>query len=402
MGAALTTAARDTQLSAAFTVAYDYAVHFTRDALDPANAVLAQAFAGDGVARVLVVIDSGVLAHHGDLPQRLRAYAAHHADRLALAGEPLVLPGGEEAKQDPAHAQAVLDAINARGIDRHAYVLGIGGGAVLDAAGYGAAVAHRGVRMVRMPTTVLAQNDAGIGVKNGINAYGKKNFLGAFAPPVAVVNDELFLTTLSDADWRAGTSEAVKVALLKDAAFFGELERRAPALLARDLEAMAELVQRCAALHVAHITGAGDPFELGSSRPLDFGHWSGHKLEQLSATRLRHGEAVAIGIALDSTYAQLAGLLPVGAWRRVLALFDALGLPVTAPELSDPRLLDGLGEFREHLGGRLTVTLIEGIGAGLEVHEIDHDLMRLAITRLGEAAASGGAPTIADGAAISS
>ncbi len=386
----MSTAARATRLDAAFSLDYGYAVHFTRDAFDPANPVLVEALradAADGVARVLPVVDSGLLEHHPDLPARLAAYAAHHADRIALAGEPVVLPGGEASKQDPRHVEEVLDAINDRAIDRHAYVLAIGGGAVVDAAGYAAGIAHRGVRLVRMPSTVLGQNDAGIGVKNGINAYGKKNFLGTFAPPVAVVNDERFLTTLSDEDWRSGTSEAVKVALLKDPAFFAELERIAPAIAARDLEAMGVLVRRCAELHIEHITGNGDPFELGSARPLDFGHWSAHKLEQLSHLRLRHGEAVAIGIALDSTYALLDGMLADDDWRRVLALFQALGLDLVAPELEDPALLAGLQEFREHLGGLLTVTLIDAIGSGVEVHEIDLGMMGQAITRLQAASA---------------
>lgn len=384
----MSTTARETQLTAAFSLDYGYVVHFTRDALEPGNPVLVDALHGGlGAARVLAVVDSGLLEHHPDLPKRLAAYAAHHADRIVLAGEPVVLPGGEESKQDPRHVQTVLDAINDRAIDRHAYVLAIGGGAVVDAAGYAAGIAHRGVRLVRMPTTVLAQNDAGIGVKNGINAYGKKNFLGTFAPPGAVINDDRLLTTLPDADWRSGTSEAVKVALLKDAAFFVELERLAPAIAARDLDAMGVLVRRCAELHIEHITGNGDPFELGSARPLDFGHWSGHKLEQLSGLRLRHGEGVAIGIALDSTYALLDGMLGADDWRRVLALFEALGFDLVTPELDDPALLAGLDEFREHLGGQLTITLIDGIGSGVEVHEIDRELMGRAIARLQAAAA---------------
>jgi len=383
VGVPLSAATSGVELSAEFSVAYRYAVHMTRDAFDPANTTLAGAFGGPGDGpRVLVAVDGGMLAHHRDLPLRLQAYAAAHG--IALIGAPVVLPGGEAAKQDPVHARSIADAIERRAIDRHAYVLAIGGGAVLDAAGYAAGIAHRGVRIVRMPTTVLAQNDAGIGVKNGINAYGKKNFLGTFAPPAAVVNDELFLLSLSDRDWRAGASEAVKVALLRDAEFFAWLERVAPALVARDLDAMGSLVARCASLHLAHIAGAGDPFELGSSRPLDFGHWSAHRLEALSETRLRHGEAVAIGIALDATYARLAGLLSDEAWRRVLAVFTALGLPLSAPELDDPRLLDGLEEFREHLGGRLSVTLIADVGTGVEVHEIDRDLMLRAVACLRE------------------
>jgi 3-dehydroquinate synthase len=379
-------------LHARFTVAHSYTVHFTRDVLDPANPTLAGVVgsASPTLARVvsiedgpvvLPVLDAGLLTCHPTLPERLAAYARRHPG-LRLVGPPVVLPGGEAVKEDPRHVESILGAIDERAVDRHSYVLAVGGGALLDVAGYAAAIAHRGVRVIRLPTTVLAQNDAGVGVKNGVNAYGKKNFLGTFAPPVAVIDDELFLTTLSARDWRAGTSEAVKVALLRDAAFFAELERLAPAVAARDLDAMRALIRRCAALHLAHIAGGGDPFELGSARPLDFGHWSAHKLERLSGLRLRHGEAVAIGLALDATYAHLAGLLGAADWRRVLALLAALGLPRFAPELEDPRLLDGLTEFREHLGGRLTVVLVRAPGVSVEVHDLDRALVKHAIRLL--------------------
>jgi 3-dehydroquinate synthase len=378
-------------LRARFSVDYGYAVHFTRDFLHPDNPTLALAVPAARQHVVLPVLDGGMLAHHPALPERLDAYARAHSERLRLAGPPIVLPGGELVKEDTCHVETVLAAVSERAVDRHSYVLAIGGGALLDAAGFAAAVAHRGIRLIRAPTTVLAQNDAGIGVKNGLNAYGKKNFQGTFAPPWTVIDDELFLVTLCDRDWRAGTSEAVKVAVLQDGDFFAELEELAPALAERDLGAMSTLIRRCTKLHLAHIAGAGDPFEMGSARPLDFGHWSAHKLERLSGLRLRHGEAVAIGIALDTTYAHLAGMLGAAEWTRVLALLAALGLPLHAPELEHPRLLDGLVEFREHLGGQLTVALVEGIGACLEVHDIDRPLMRRAIRQLRAAAIGAGA-----------
>ncbi len=379
-------------LRARFAVDYSYAVHFTRDVLDPANPTLAgvvdpasltlaRAVSVEDRPVVLPVLDAGLLACHPALPERLSAYARRHPG-LRLVGPPVVLPGGEAVKEDPRHVERILAAVDARAVDRHSYVLALGGGALLDVAGFAAAVAHRGVRVIRLPTTVLAQNDAGVGVKNGLNAYGKKNFLGTFAPPWAVIDDELFLTTLSARDWRAGTAEAVKVALLKDAAFFAVLERLAPAVAARDLVAMRALIRRCAELHLAHIAGGGDPFELGSARPLDFGHWSAHKLERLSGLRLRHGEAVAIGLALDATYAHLAGLLGSADLRRVLALLAAFGLPRYAPELEDPRLLAGLDEFREHLGGRLTVVLVRAPGVPVEVHDLDRALLRRAVREL--------------------
>ena len=115
----------------------------------------------------------------------------------------------------------------------------------------------------------------------------------------------------------------------------------------------------------------GDPFETGSSRPLDFGHWAAHKLEQLTNYNLRHGEAVAIGIALDVTYSYLTGMLSEESWDRIIRVLLDLGLPVYAPELETRDLFAGLSEFREHLGGQLTILLLREIGEPVEVHEIE-------------------------------
>jgi len=207
-----------------------------------------------------------------------------------------------------------------------------------------------------------------------------------------VINDSRFLTPLSPRDWISGVAEAVKVALIKDASFFTFLEEQAEALADRRLEIMQETIYRCAALHLQHIAGGGDPFELGSSRPLDFGHWSAHKLEQLSGFTLRHGEAVAIGLALDATYSCLAGRLSRNQWARVITVLHRLGLPTYAPELEKPDLLEGLKEFREHLGGPLTVMLLEDIGRGREVHALDPDLIRGALGLLREGALGSFAP----------
>ena len=166
-------------------------------------------------------------------------------------------------------------------------LIAIGGGALLDVAGFAAAMAHRGVRLIRVPTTVLSQDDSAIGVKNGINAFDKKNYLGTFAAPFAVINDSRFLPTLSDRDWRSGISEAIKVALIRDAAFFDFIEANAVKLHDRDLPVMEQLVHRSAELHYDHITTNGDPYEQGSSRPLDYGHWAAHKLEPVTDYRLR-------------------------------------------------------------------------------------------------------------------
>jgi 3-dehydroquinate synthase len=252
----------------------------------------------------------------------------------------------------------------------------MGGGALLDVAGLASATAHRGVRHIRVPTTVLGQNDSGVGVKNGINAFGKKNFIGTFAPPFAVINDFDLLATLPDRDKRAGYAEAVKVALIRDRGFFESLERDADLLAAFDADAMQRMIYRSAELHVEHIASGGDPFESGSARPLDFGHWAAHKLEQLSDYQIRHGEAVAIGLALDVIYSRNIGLLDAASTARVLELLRKLGFDLFANELTrldaehQPMILKGLEEFREHLGGQLTLTMLRDIGTGVEVHEI--------------------------------
>ena len=360
-----------------FDIRFQYNVYFTTHLFHKGNDVfrsfLREQKRGGVVPKLLFVLDNGVVEQHPALVQQIKNYFSGQPD-MRLVEEVILLPGGELTKNSPAYFEQILTAVHQHGIDRHSYLVAIGGGSVLDVAGYAAAVAHRGIRHIRIPTTVLSQNDSGVGVKNGINYFNKKNFLGAFTPPVAVFNDNHFLTTLSDAEWRSGISEAVKVALIKDAAFFSWLEANADKMVKRDMDVMQYQIKRCAELHLQHIAGA-DPFESGSSRPLDFGHWSAHKLEQLSNFSIRHGEAVAIGIALDTVYSFLSGRLKESAMKRVLRLIKDLGFPLTDRllEVTDERspLLQGLNEFREHLGGRLTIMLLRDIGVGEEVHEID-------------------------------
>ncbi|OYD95362.1 3-dehydroquinate synthase [Nostoc sp. 'Peltigera membranacea cyanobiont' 210A] len=376
-------------------VTFNYEVHFTQNLFELKNPTLAQVIGADEEAKpkkLVAVIDAGILKYQPELVKQLVAYTKFYAEVLAIAAEPMIISGGEAAKNDETLVEQIQQQIEAAGLCRHSYILAIGGGAVLDLVGYAAATAHRGIRLIRVPTTVLGQNDSGVGVKNGINAFGKKNFLGTFAPPYAVINDSAFLTTLDDRDWRSGIAEAVKVALIKDASFFDFIHSHTAALRRRDMDTMQEVIYRCAQLHLEHIANGGDPFEMGSSRPLDFGHWAAHKLEHLTNYRLRHGEAVAIGIALDSTYSYLAGLLDCSEWQRILNSLSALGFTLYVPELADklsqledPRcLFRGLTEFREHLGGELTLTLLKGIGKRIEVHEVNLLLYKQAISLLRE------------------
>jgi 3-dehydroquinate synthase len=358
-------------------VSFEHRVYFTRGVFGVSNPLLQSVLAGPPrVPKVLVVLDESLAAAQPTLARAIENYFAAFAGRLDLVCPPLIIEGGERAKTSYFHVSEIQSRVDRHHVDRQSYIVGVGGGALLDVAGLAAATAHRGVRHVRIPTTVLSQNDSGVGVKNGINAFGKKNFIGAFAPPYAVINDFDLLASLPDRDKRAGYAEAVKVALIRDREFFERLEREADALARLEPEPMRLLIERCAELHIEHIAGSGDPFEFGAARPLDFGHWSAHKLEQLSRFRIRHGEAVAIGMALDVIYSRNIGLLDGASADRVLALLRRLGFKLFADELlhldadHQPVVLKGLEEFREHLGGPLTLTLLKGIGQGVEVHEI--------------------------------
>lgn len=369
------------EIEQTFAVPFHYRVCFSENIFDTGNSLLAKLLGSKKKPKLFVVIDDGVLAAQPGLLDRIKTYAEKYKGEFMLCADPLIVPGGEQSKNDEQHFRAVLDATNTYGIDRHSYIMAIGGGAVIDMVGFSSAIAHRGIRHIRVPTTVLAQNDAGIGVKNGINVYGKKNYLGTFAPPFAVINDSSFLKTLTDRDWRSGISEAIKVSLIKDPEFFQWLEDQVLPLNAREMPPMEELIYRCADLHLQHIAGK-DPFESGSSRPLDFGHWAAHKLEHLTQFSVRHGEAVAIGIALDSTYSYLKGMLAEEELKRIIQLIKGLGFDLYVPELSGEALLQGLEEFREHLGGELTIMLLQGIGQGVEVHEMDGDLILQAVRKL--------------------
>lgn len=373
------------------TVTWRHQVHFTRGVFNADNALLSTVLAPEPIRRrskVLIVLDESLVDAQPDLPARSIEYFKRHEDLFDLVAAPLVMQGGERIKNAYFHVSEIHSQIDRFHIDRQSYILCAGGGALLDMVGLAAATAHRGVRLVRLPSSTLAQADSGVGVKNGINAFGKKNFIGTFAPPFAVINDFNFLDSLSLRDKRAGYSEAVKVACLKDAAFFETLERLAADLKVGEDNAVEAMVCRCAELHAAHIAGSGDPFEFGSSRPLDFGHWGAHKLEQISEYRLRHGEAVAIGIALDALYSRLKGWLSERDTDRILNLLHEVGLPLWAPEMTHadaekkPVIMRGLEEFREHLGGDLTITMLRGIGDSFEVHEMDEDLVLKAMAEL--------------------
>ncbi|SEB39958.1 3-dehydroquinate synthase [Maribacter dokdonensis] len=370
-----------------FQVQYDYQLYFTSGLFALENQMFVNLIADYKdfePVKLLFVLDDGVKHHHPSLIPQIEDYCKAHRQTIKYT-DTLVLPGGEQVKNSDKAIESVLKGVNNNKICRHSFVVVIGGGAVIDMVGYAAAIAHRGVKLIRIPTTVLSQNDSAVGVKNSVNAFKKKNFLGTFAPPFAIINDSDFLETLEQRDWISGISEAIKVALIKDKTFFKYIADNAVALKNREMEPMQYVIYKCAEMHMHHIAQGGDPFESGSSRPLDFGHWAAHKMEFMTNYELRHGEAVAKGIALDITYAQLVGLISEEDLQQILDVMIAIGFDLSLPVQSNDKieqLLNGIEEFREHLGGQLTITLISDLGVKHDVHTIDMELMSKAITKL--------------------
>jgi 3-dehydroquinate synthase len=377
----------------AIQLTYTHRILFTRSVFAVENGTLRDLLLRDGgqkVPRVLVFVDDRVAMAHAGLLEAIPAYAKAHAEVMELAAAPVVIAGGEGCKNEFSLVQRCWQAIEEAMLDRHSYVVVIGGGAVLDLVCFAASTAHRGIRHVRMPTTTLAQGDGGVGVKNGVNFFGKKNWVGSFAVPFAVVNDFAFLETLPTRERRNGLIEAIKVAMIRDATFFERITGMAEALARLEQSAIEQVVKRSAELHVEHIATGGDPFELGSARPLDFGHWAAHKLEQISHFAITHGEAVAIGMAVDITYSVKIGLMAPTDAERALDLIERIGFETYSAFLleqgasGEPVILEGLEEFREHLGGELTVTLVPKIGQKVEVHEMDRRLVLEALQSLRE------------------
>ncbi|TAN35982.1 MAG: 3-dehydroquinate synthase [Verrucomicrobia bacterium] len=374
-------------------VGFEFPVIFTRDALNPKN--LSLGWALDRLKepesrRAMVFVDAGLAQARPGLSDRITKYFIHYRHRLALVAPPQLVPGGEAAKNSFTHALRIVRGLLERRLDRHAAVVVIGGGAVQDLVGFAASLVHRGLRVVRVPTTVLAQCDSGVGVKTAVNFGTAKNLVGTFAPPFAVVNDFDLLGALRDDDWRGGVAEAFKVALIKDAKFFRWLCRQASTLRRRDPQAMARMIQRCAQLHLDHIRRSGDPFEMGRARPLDFGHWSAHRLEVLSKYRIGHGQAVAAGIALDAAYAVRLGWIAAEDFSALVKGLQQAGLAVWYPPLArrtrvgQRAIFQGLEEFREHLGGELTLTMPRGVGCCAELHAVDFKLMEECLLELKE------------------
>ncbi|MBT8358752.1 MAG: 3-dehydroquinate synthase [Deltaproteobacteria bacterium] len=382
---------RLTCVSQEFNQTYQFPVYFIHNLFDSKNEVLKEVL-GDRPfkenKKIIVFIDDNLAKKNPLLTGQVKKKFANGKLGIDLIGEPFVFPGGERVKNTWDYVHKVTGLLNQFSFDRHDFVLVLGGGALLDMVGFAASIYHRGIKLIRVPTTTLAQNDAGIGVKNGINCFEQKNSIGTFTPPFAVINDFSFLKTLPFSHYISGVAEAFKIAMIKDASLFSFLVDHSDILSQRNQETIVSVIYQCACLHLDHIAHGGDPYESGSSRPLDYGHWSAHKIEMMSQNAISHGYAVSIGIALDSYYAWKMSLITESDLYQLLTSLIKCRLPIWSNYLSRTNdqdqleLENGLEDFRIHLGGRLTFTMPDGIGKTCQLHEMDFEIVRNGIQYL--------------------
>jgi 3-dehydroquinate synthase len=329
--------------------------------------------------RLFYIIDGGI----GDNAIHV---IEKHAKRHHAENNLLILKGGEQVKNDIMQLNTVLTRLDEAGLDRKDLVIITGGGAVLDLAGFVCSVFHRGIEHIRIPTTLLSQIDAGIGTKNGINFNGQKNFIGAFFPPKEVIIDPEYLKTLSTRELVAGIAEALKVALIKDKELFEAIEKHYDDIIELRIDDdSSELKRIMWDTIIAHLEQIKtDPYESEIARPLDFGHQWGHRIEILSDHALNHGEAVAIGMAIDSTISYHRGYISENDLKRILKTISNCKLPTYNKNLDAEDLYPGLEDFRKHLGGELTITLLESIGTLKDVHSLEKAELKKAIDYLSE------------------
>jgi 3-dehydroquinate synthase len=287
---------------------------------------------------------------------------------------PIVIEDGEQAKRWEVLEQ-VFDALLAARLGRDGVIVALGGGVVGDLAGFAAAVYQRGIDLLQVPTTLLAQVDSSVGGKTAINHARGKNMIGAFHQPRAVIADVATLDTLPDRELRAGLAEVIKHGAALDAAFLAWLEANIDALLGREREALTYAVRRSCELKAAIV--AEDERESGGRALLNFGHTFGHAIEAASGYGAwLHGEAVAAGMVMAAELSARAGLLAAAQSARLRKLIERAGLPVVPPRIDEARWLELMALDKKSARGRMRFVLLEGPGRAALKSEVDEALVR--------------------------
>jgi 3-dehydroquinate synthase len=282
--------------------------------------------------------------------------------RVGIDSTVAVLRPGEATKS-LVSASRLYDHLVSIKADRHTAVVAIGGGVIGDLAGFVAATYARGIPLVMVPTTLLAQVDSSVGGKVGVNHPGAKNIIGAFHQPSAVWIDTEALRTLPDRELRCGLAEVVKYGVILDGAFFGELEHRVEAILRRDDSVLRRIVARNCELK-ASVVSRDEREETGLRAVLNFGHTIGHAIEAVAGYDgpYQHGEAVAVGMVAETRLAERLGWIGPDVVGRIEGLLDRLGLPTAASGLDTGRLLEAMGRDKKNRGGRIRFVLPRSVG----------------------------------------
>ncbi|MFL5560704.1 MAG: 3-dehydroquinate synthase [Gemmatimonadaceae bacterium] len=332
-----------------------YRVTIAHGALDDAGSIITGAAPAHHYA---LVSDPNVAPLYAE---RVRASLAAAAPAAAMSL--LLVPPGEEHKTRELWSH-LTDELLASGAGRDTTVVALGGGVVGDLAGFVAATYMRGIPVVQLPTTLLAMVDASVGGKTGVDTPAGKNLVGAFHPPAAVIADPDTLATLPAPELRAGAAEIIKHGVVADARYFDEVESVLPGLGADDTTlplAIAAIVARSVEIKAEIV--AADEREHGRRKVLNFGHTLGHAIELLSGYRLLHGEAVAIGMALESEIAERIGVAAPGTAARIRAALTTAGLPVVLPlGIDPPAIVAATRSDKKARGGRVEYALPAAIG----------------------------------------
>jgi 3-dehydroquinate synthase len=320
---------------------------FARQALDAT-------WAGRSCRRALVITDENV--------QPLARPVIEALGSIGVEAERALVPSGEASKSLD-RAGDLYDALVHRRADRHTLIVALGGGVVGDLAGFVAATYARGLPLLMVPTSLLAQVDSSVGGKVGVNHPRAKNIIGAFHQPVGVWIDTVFLDTLPDRELRCGLAEVVKYGVILDEEFFARLESRADAILARQPEALRAIIARSCELK-ADVVSRDEREESGLRAVLNFGHTVGHAIEAVAGYRgaFRHGEAVAAGMVVECLLAERLGWIDEAMTRRVARLLDRFSLPTSCGDLSTDDLIEAMSRDKKNRGGKIRFVLPRRIG----------------------------------------
>jgi 3-dehydroquinate synthase len=306
-----------------------------------------------------------------------------HGPRLTKAGivEPILVPDGERFKQLQ-NVSRVYESLIRANADRASTLITFGGGVIGDMAGFAAATYLRGIALVHVPTTLLAQVDASIGGKVGVNHALGKNLIGAFYQPQAVVVDPTVLGTLPRREFRAGLYEVVKYGMTSSPALFDRIGRDRTAIFARSADVLTEVIAESCRIKAAVV--AADEKEAGPRRVLNFGHTAGHALEAVTKyRRYRHGEAVAYGMLVAAELGIIRGALAERDRTALADLIASLGPLPPIADISSRELLEAMQHDKKMVAGRLHFVLPTAVGATTIVDDVTEKEMKTALAKVG-------------------